>query len=80
VKDWLLPWLTDTEPEGEMVPPVPAEALIVKVVRPKVAATDVFAFIEIEHVPVPTQPPPDQPVKFELLSGDAVNVTTVPAL
>lgn len=31
------------------------------------------------HVPVPEQPPPDQPVKVESESGVAVNVTWVPA-
>jgi hypothetical protein len=28
VNAWLAPWLTETEPEGEMLPPVPAEAVI----------------------------------------------------
>ena len=31
-----------------------------------------------EHVPVPLQPPPDQPVNVPPLPGVAVRVTTVP--
>ena len=29
VKVWFAPWFTDTDPVGEMVPPVPADAVIV---------------------------------------------------
>jgi hypothetical protein len=31
------------------------------------------------QVPVPLQPPPDQPLKLEPDAGDAVKVTTEPA-
>lgn len=32
------------------------------------------------HVPVPLQPSPDQPLNVQPVSGDAVSVTTVPAV
>ena len=62
-----------------MVPPVPAEAVIVLVLRVKVAVTELAAYIVTEHVPVPEHAP-DQPAKVELASGAAVSVTDVPAL
>ena len=37
------------------------------------------ASIVIEHVPVPEHPP-DHPVNVELVAGEAVSVTEVPAL
>ena len=37
VKVLFAPWLTETEPEGEMVPPVPAEAVMVYEIAEKVA-------------------------------------------
>src|SRR5438046_56690 len=46
--------------------------------RLKVAVTVVAAFRVTEHVAVPEQPPPLQPVKIEPLAGVAVSVTTVP--
>jgi hypothetical protein len=62
-----------------MLPPVPAEALIAKVLRVKAAATDFAADMVTEQEPVPVHAP-DQPEKVELASGVAVRVTTVPAL
>ena len=44
----------------------------------KVAVTDVAAVIDTVQVPVPEQPPPDQPVKIYPLFGKAVKVTDVP--
>ena len=43
-----------------------------------VAVTAVSAVSATTHVPVPVQPPPDQPVNVEPASGVAVNVTDVP--
>ena len=37
MNDWLDPWLTDTDPLGEIVPPVPAEAVMVYVFTENVA-------------------------------------------
>ena len=48
-----------------------------KVLRVKLAVTVVAAVTLTSQVPVPEQPPPDQPVKFELTAGVAVNVTVV---
>jgi hypothetical protein len=45
-----------------------------------VAVTDVAAFIVTVQVPVPEQPPPDQPVKVYPLLAQAVKVTDVPGL
>jgi len=44
-----------------------------------VAVTDWSELIVTVHVPVPEQPPPDQPVKLEPDPDAAVNVTIVPA-
>ena len=46
----------------------------------KLAVSVMLAFIDNEHVPVPAQPPPDQPVKVEPAEGTAVSVTTEPGL
>ncbi|HEV8098072.1 MAG TPA: hypothetical protein VGP56_02930 [Gaiellaceae bacterium] len=42
---------------------------------PKVAVTDCSAFMVTVQVPVPVQPPPDQPAKLEPEAGEAVKVT-----
>jgi len=42
------------------------------------AFTVVFAERDKVHVPVPEQPPPDQPANFELAFGTAVKVMDVP--
>ena len=60
-----------------MLPPLPADAVIVYVLRLKVAVTFFAPFMVTEHVPVPVHAP-DQPPKLELLSGTAVKVTSVP--
>jgi hypothetical protein len=44
----------------------------------KVAVTVVAALAVTTQVPVPLQPPPDQPSKVEPVAGAAVSVTTVP--
>lgn len=44
------------------------------------AVTDWAALIVTVHVPVPLQPPPDQPLKVEPDPGAAVNVTCAPAV
>jgi hypothetical protein len=44
----------------------------------KVAVTVVAAVTETVQVPVPEQPPPDQPVKVEPTTGVAVRTTEVP--
>ena len=46
----------------------------------KVAVTEVAAVMVTAQVPVPLQPPPDQPANAEPTAGAAVNVTTVPLL
>jgi hypothetical protein len=40
--------------------------------------TVIAAVIVVVHVPVPLQPPPDQPLKVEPAVGVAVSVTEVP--
>ena len=70
-------------PAGEDVTvprPVPNLVRVKTAVLPKVAVTAVALFIVTVHVPVPEQPPPDQPVNMEPAAGVAVNVTTVPAV
>jgi hypothetical protein len=44
----------------------------------KVAVTEVSAFRVTVHVPVPEQPPPDQPTNVEPVSGVAVNLILLP--
>jgi hypothetical protein len=51
---------------------------MVKVLRVKVAITDVFEFIVTEQVEDAPAHPPDQPAKTELSAGAAVSVTIVP--
>jgi len=66
---------------SEVTVPLPVPALLLvrlTVWRLKVAVTVVAAFRVTEHVAVPEQPPPLQPVKIEPLAGVAVSVTTVP--
>src|SRR5438046_3151323 len=66
---------------SEVTVPLPVPALLLvrlTVWRLKVAVTVVAAFRVTEHVAVPEQPPPLQPVKIEPLAGVAVRVTTVP--
>jgi hypothetical protein len=46
----------------------------------KVDVTDVAAVIDTVQVPVPEQPPPNQPVKVYPLFVKAVKVTDVPGL
>src|SRR5206468_10648205 len=61
--------------------PDPAPALVsvsVKDGSAKVAVTLWAALIVTEHVPVPVQPPPLQPVKVDPAAGVAVRVTAVP--
>jgi hypothetical protein len=44
----------------------------------KVAATDVAAVMDTVQVPVPEQPPPDQPEKTDPLFAKAVKATAFP--
>src|SRR2546425_12401907 len=61
--------------------PVPALMTVkAKVLRVNVAVTVVSAVTVTLHAPVPLQPPPLQPVKFEFAAGVAVRGTGVPAL
>ncbi|MBK9034685.1 MAG: hypothetical protein IPL61_26040 [Myxococcales bacterium] len=46
--------------------------------RPNVAVTATAAVSVTTQVPVPEQPPPDQPMNVEPAPGAAVSVTTVP--
>ena len=45
-----------------------------------VAVTDSSALSVTVHVPVPEQPPPDQPVKLDPDAAAAVNFTMVPTV
>jgi hypothetical protein len=45
-----------------------------------VAVTASSELIVTVQVPVPEQPPPDQPPKLDPEAGDALNVTSVPAV
>jgi hypothetical protein len=69
-------------PEGELVTvpvPVPAGATVsVWVIKVKVAVTEISEVRFTWHVPVPLQPPPDQPAKVDPEAGVAVRVTWVP--
>jgi hypothetical protein len=46
--------------------------------RSNVAVTDAAWLTVTTHVPVPLQPPPDQPAKLDPAAGEAVKVTTAP--
>jgi hypothetical protein len=63
-----------------MDPFAPVLALIVNVLRVKVAATEVLLFMVTEQGDEVPVHPPDHPAKVELASGVAVRVTPVPAL
>src|SRR5206468_3113115 len=69
-------------PAGELVMvPVPVPDLLTVSVKDccaKVAVTEVAALIVTVQGPVPEQPPPLQPVKFEPAAGVAVRVRAVP--
>jgi len=75
-----VPLLTATELDGDIVPPVPAVAVILYVLAVKVAVTAKLLLIDKEHAPVPVQPPPDQPPNVEPLAAEVVRVTTEPGL
>ena len=61
--------------------PLPArETVKLNTCKVNVAVTDVAALTVTTQVPVPLQPPPDQPVKLEPADGAAVKVTTLPKL
>src|SRR6478752_2490203 len=70
-------------PAGLLVTvPVPVPAFVTVSVRSmsvNVAVTVVSAVRVTTQLPVPEQPPPDQPVKLEPASAAAVSVTTVPS-
>jgi hypothetical protein len=70
---------TETDPDGDMLPPFPADAVMVNVFSVKTAETDFAASIVTEHVPVPEHAP-DQPAKVEVASGAAASVTAVTEL
>ena len=58
--------------------PVGTDGAWVSGVSVNVPVTVVLADMVKEHVPVPEQPPPDQPAKVEPVVGVAVKVTVVP--
>ena len=63
------------------VPPPETVAVSPNVVDDVNVAVTVVALVGVRvHVPVPAQPPPDQPVKMEPTTGAAVSVTLVPAV
>lgn len=45
-----------------------------------VAVTEAAEFTVTTQVPVPEQPPPDHPAKFDPGPAEAVRVTTVPSV
>jgi hypothetical protein len=55
-----------------LAPALPPELAV------NVAVTPCSELIVTAHVPVPLQPPPDQPLKVEPDAGVAVSVTIVP--
>jgi hypothetical protein len=63
-----------------MDPFVPALAVMVNVLRVKVAVTGVLLLMVTEQVREVPVHPPDHPAKVEPASGAAVRVTTVPVL
>jgi hypothetical protein len=61
--------------------PFPARVTVsAKVCSVNVAVTDVAAFTVTTQVPVPVQPPPDQPVNVDPAVAAAVSVTAVPVV
>ena len=64
--------------ETEPVPVPVLDTVSEKVCRVNCAVTEVAAVTDTTQVPVPEQPPPDQPVKVEPVAGVAVSVTDVP--
>jgi hypothetical protein len=78
-------WAEHVEPQlipaGELVTeplPVPVFVTVSVCWSVNVAVTVVPAFIVTWHVPVPEQPPPDQPANLEPAAAVAVSVTEVP--
>ena len=59
MNDWFDPWLTDTDPLGEIVPPVPAEAVMVYVFTENVALIVWFAvtLLKLYELTAPTDAP-----------------------
>src|SRR5207245_1168124 len=75
------PQLISPPPLVTVPDPVPDLMTVkAKVLRANIAVTVVLAVTVTLHVPVPLQPPPLQPVKFEFAAGVAVRMTVVPAL
>ena len=77
---WFDPYLTLVLPNGEIVPPIPAEDVMVYVFRLKVALTVVLLFMVTEQVVDVPEHAPDHPANVEPVPALAVRVTTVPAL
>ena len=65
-------------PEGDMLPPGPADAVIVKM-RVNPAWTSLASFIETVHAPVPEQAP-DHPLNIEFASAVALRLTEIPSM
>jgi len=61
-----------------MPEPLPATETVRVWPREKVAVTACAALTVTTHVPVPLQPPPDQPANPDPIAGIAVSVTCVP--
>ena len=79
MNDWLLPMGTTTAPLGVMVPPVPAEAVIVLARNTKLAVMFLFAFIVTVSGFVRPEASPLQPVNPQPAVGVAVNCTVEPS-
>ena len=67
-------------PESLVTVPVPLPRRVTDSVGSllKVAVTSWFAVRVSLHMPIPLQPPPDQPAKNDFAAGVAVSVTVVP--
>jgi len=76
----LAPLFTETEPVGDMVPPVPADAVMIGswAVAVKAAPTLSLPFMTTWQVWLVPEQAPDHPVKDEPALAVAVRVTDVP--
>ena len=79
VKVWLPPELTETVPVGDIVPPVPAEAVMIgSWAAVKAAPTLRLLFMVTWHVRLVPEQAPDHPVKVEAALAVSVRVTDDP--
>jgi hypothetical protein len=75
---WLEPELTVVVPEGDIAPPVPADAVIVYPFFVKVAVAVLLLFIVRVHVELVPEHAPVHPLKVDPVEGVAQRLTVVP--